>query len=834
MVVLPVLIFCVALLKTCVGSEQTTVASESATENYACPGQCMKEEGCSLALNDTDCGSGLVCCIDQDGTTTTEYAEYFTTEDSFGYSSPAQEVYEEAEAEAEVQEVDQAGYSYMVGGEEKPEYTYIVPEESDDLTSRRSGDAAETCPGACIPVESSNECDYVLMNEDVCPPEAACCLTDEVIQATTDQYNYFITDEETSTDESEENVLVKRHIPSPSGGSCPGTCVHPSNALFCEQILPQFSCPLNSKCCIKRSTEQSSKIVQCTGQCLPLNMQGYCFPPNELILGSTTCKRGTTCCMQKSLGGRIQPPSVGAMQFPNVQYQMPPSDPSQVVLGHLAVDDEGTVFRVGTDGQISPLPRVSRIDHLRAKYNKLMVYPRSGGHIVIYSDSTGALYQQFYPNNTYDPETPFGRPSGQRPGKTPPVQRPKFKPIIKKPTEEESSLQDLEDIPIFQQEHETKKPIDTEKETSLQDFDAFPEQEPEDIIIPDDDDEAPVVESRPSIADSKTGRPTCPGSCLSYFLRFTCFRGYAIYDGFSCPGRSVCCARVADIESHEKRLRSLSPYYKESSDSGKTVPKCGIKGRKDSQRSVSGQESLPGEWCWQVAIINVQNQYMCGGALIGDSWVLTAAHCITSSMKENQAVFVRVGVTDLKSPEDNSKGQTIRVVSTFIHHNFNSINLDNNIALLKLQKPVDLTDNVCVVCLPTSGQMPAVNAKCTVTGYGFVSKEGEMSLKTGEAPVPIVDDTECMANVTEALVNPFILPASSFCAGGQGQQDACQGDAGGPLVCEIGGHHELVGLVSWTLGCGRSDVPSIYVKVPAFMGWINQVISSSSFLTAIN
>lgn len=49
-----------------------------------------------------------------------------------------------------------------------------------------------------------------------------------------------------------------------------------------------------------------------------------------------------------------------------------------------------------------------------------------------------------------------------------------------------------------------------------------------------------------------------------------------------------------------------------------------------------------------------------------------------------------------------------------------------------------------------------------------------MSLKIREAQIPIIDDMECMANVTEALTNPFILPSSSFCAGGRGQQDACQ------------------------------------------------------------
>ncbi|GIY21743.1 protein masquerade [Caerostris darwini] len=264
----------------------------------------------------------------------------------------------------------------------------------------------------------------------------------------------------------------------------------------------------------------------------------------------------------------------------------------------------------------------------------------------------------------------------------------------------------------------------------------------------------------------------------------------------------------------------------------KVLHRCGVKGRRDLARVMGGRESLPGEWCWQVAIINAQNQYICGGALIDDSWVLTAAHCVAGPVKENRALFVRAGVTDLKSHEDSNKGHTIRVLSTFTHHNFN-MNLDNNIALLRLQKPVELDDHICVVCLPTSGQMPQGNTKCTVTGYGFLSPGGDMSLEIREAQVPLIDDTECVANVTEALTSSFILPVSSFCSGGQGKQDVCQGDAGSPLVCEVGGYYELVGLVSWGLGCGRNDVPSIYIKVPAFMGWINQIISSSSFLMSL-
>lgn len=58
---------------------------------------------------------------------------------------------------------------------------------------------------------------------------------------------------------------------------------------------------------------------------------------------------------------------------------------------------------------------------------------------------------------------------------------------------------------------------------------------------------------------------------------------------------------------------------------------CGVKGtsRTRTSRVVGGEDADAAEWCWQVALINSLNQYLCGGALIGTQWVLTAAHCVT-------------------------------------------------------------------------------------------------------------------------------------------------------------------------------------------------------------
>ncbi|XP_059611234.1 protein masquerade [Phlebotomus argentipes] len=242
-------------------------------------------------------------------------------------------------------------------------------------------------------------------------------------------------------------------------------------------------------------------------------------------------------------------------------------------------------------------------------------------------------------------------------------------------------------------------------------------------------------------------------------------------------------------------------------------------------RVVGGEDGDNGEWCWQVALINSLNQYLCGAALIGTQWILTAAHCVTNIVRSGDAIYVRVGDYDLTRKYGSPGAQTLRVATTYIHHNHNSQTLDNDIALLKLHGQAELRDGVCLVCLPARGVNHAAGKRCTVTGYGYMGEAGPIPLRIREAEIPIVSDAECIRKVNAVTEKIFILPASSFCAGGEEGNDACQGDGGGPLVCQDDGFFELAGLVSWGFGCGRMDVPGVYVKVSSFIGWINQIIS---------
>ncbi|GBP80147.1 Protein masquerade [Eumeta japonica] len=367
-------------------------------------------------------------------------------------------------------------------------------------------------------------------------------------------------------------------------------------------------------------------------------------------------------------------------------------------------------------------------------------------------------------------------------------------------------------------------------------------------------------------------RPDCPGSCIVSLLSFTCFRNAEMTDVFKCKKAGTqCCAPKAKVaealgarpDNDSYPLPASAPYhhapptapplpptqpyttqlapYEPNYGSTLKAPEkyskyvCGVKGSAEEGagaregRVMGGADGARGEWCWQVALINSLNQYLCGAALVGTQWVLTAAHCVTNIVRSGDAMYVRVGDHDLTRKHGSPGAQTLRVATTYIHHNHNSQTLDNDIALLKLHGKAELKAGVCLVCLPARGVSHAAGKRCTVTGYGYMGEisrvahtsyngafwhtAGPIPLRVREAELPIVSDAECIRKVNAVTEKIFILPASSFCAGGEEGHDACQGDGGGPLVCQDDGFYELVGLVSWGFGCGRKDVPGVYVKV---------------------
>jgi len=238
-----------------------------------------------------------------------------------------------------------------------------------------------------------------------------------------------------------------------------------------------------------------------------------------------------------------------------------------------------------------------------------------------------------------------------------------------------------------------------------------------------------------------------------------------------------------------------------------------------------------GEFPWMVAIIESgSGRFICGGSLVDEKVVLTAAHCVAG--KAPSSLIARVGEWDASTDTEKYKSQDLGTSSVIVHPNFYPPGVFNDIALLILSSPADISQpHIGVSCMPEASDTFMLNG-CTVIGWGketFNSPDISAILK--KTRVPIVAHPTCQTSLQNAkLGSRFRLHESFLCAGGQTNQDACTGDGGGPLMCPHGreqGRWIQVGVVSWGLECGL-NVPGVYADVQRAGPWIQENINKAT------
>jgi secreted trypsin-like serine protease len=262
----------------------------------------------------------------------------------------------------------------------------------------------------------------------------------------------------------------------------------------------------------------------------------------------------------------------------------------------------------------------------------------------------------------------------------------------------------------------------------------------------------------------------------------------------------------------------------------------------DTEMIVGGQAAEDGKYPWQVRIYSSMDDQIgfCGGSIISDQWILTAAHCLL----DTEAVVVGYGSTD------RTKTTKIPSEKIIVHPGYAN-GEKTDVALIKLAKPIPNAPAIAYADPTLEQKVLPAGAKVTVTGWGAIwdfqafqnavdvmagrrtvserkllnDEELQAPRKLHEVDIEVIDNGECKSVYQSLQVPAFTIGDTEICATGpSGGKDSCFGDSGGPLVVAADNDrgYAQVGIVSWGPQCGNPLYPGVYTRVSSFSDWIKK------------
>jgi secreted trypsin-like serine protease len=333
---------------------------------------------------------------------------------------------------------------------------------------------------------------------------------------------------------------------------------------------------------------------------------------------------------------------------------------------------------------------------------------------------------------------------------------------------------------------------------------------------------------------------------------------------FAALAAAVAFGAAIPVHAQEGARPELSPIDRVSEARSKEAASG------EGDRVFGGNAAEPGAWPFQVALLATQKldaspesqgaAQFCGASLISDTFVLTAAHCLFRDGRPvaPETVTALIGATHL------SEGKRFAVSEVIVHDGYSEMNLDNDIALLRLAQPSDAP----TIALPDADAPDS--GKTTVIGWGRMENGGfpndlmqaELDLQpnaacnTGIKQIYARDLSVALAQLstrmryteagigaaTDAILKDMRDPltANMLCAGTtSGVRDACNGDSGGPLFVIDGDKRTQVGVVSWgegpfdaTAACGHRNAYGVYTRLANYRDWLAQKMGAAPPATA--
>ncbi|KAK4298109.1 hypothetical protein Pmani_029522 [Petrolisthes manimaculis] len=326
-----------------------------------------------------------------------------------------------------------------------------------------------------------------------------------------------------------------------------------------------------------------------------------------------------------------------------------------------------------------------------------------------------------------------------------------------------------------------------------------------------------------------------------------------------CPGQSVCLPEILCLGEILDTTNAYHPYTNtafewtrcRSSGTGLVSPgvccrnpsapppnlpppagQCGVRNYGLDERiqniNPNNYEAQFGEFPWQAIVFFTNFTFKCGASLVSDEWLLTAAHCVDGFAPHD--LRVRLGEWKVDSYDEPGQYEDVLIHSIIVHELYNHAakNLFNDIALLKLTAPVNFQYHINTVCVPNPDQVFYGATRCYATGWGKDAFDGgryQVTMK--KVDLPLVPRDQCQHDLRNTRLGRFFKLHESFlCAGGEAGKDACEGDGGGPLVCQdpATGNYVVTGITAWGIGCGQQNIPGVYVDVQYFRGWMDSQI----------
>lgn len=252
-------------------------------------------------------------------------------------------------------------------------------------------------------------------------------------------------------------------------------------------------------------------------------------------------------------------------------------------------------------------------------------------------------------------------------------------------------------------------------------------------------------------------------------------------------------------------------------------------------RIIGGSESLPGAWPSVVQIEKLATSgsgsgsaepaasFVCGGSLIAERWVLTAAHCVTDEVFGNLDGNVGDYRVRVNSNGVLGAGDAVTLSNIIVHPRYSITTTDSDLALLELTYAVEGASLMELY----QGVAPVGTPNTRAVGWGITENgTSDPAPALREVDLTVVDNSVC-SSVMSAY---GVVTENMLCAGGPvaGGKDTCSGDSGGPLLEQQDGGYRQIGITSWGGDdCATPTEFGVYTRVSQFSTWIGEYVGGA-------